>query len=248
MHRRIIMSHNWVTEIKKKLSRSKIGQQLAFHQDMMWKLHFAYLFLHWHRSRHHVFVPIRNLYGDLLEAICKGKILQVQHASLSANVTYRALRWAQDRICSCLTAASHNLAQYDDLLVEKSNAARAIFRGQSQETPQALQMISVQVPLQHHPFVVEQRPEPSIRMCQTSHLFHGSRRLHLPIPVGSIDQASSASAETSLWAAVPFWWLCPSPSRVRHLRSACPAVSLHHAHLLHPPHSQNLQDHSDCHQ
>jgi len=33
MHRWIIMSHNLVTEIKEKLTRSKIGKQLAFHHD-----------------------------------------------------------------------------------------------------------------------------------------------------------------------------------------------------------------------
>jgi hypothetical protein len=38
MHRQIIMSHNLVTEIKKKLTRSKIGQQLAFRRDQMSKI------------------------------------------------------------------------------------------------------------------------------------------------------------------------------------------------------------------
>jgi len=33
MHRQIIMSHNLVTEIKKKLTRSEIVKQLAFHCD-----------------------------------------------------------------------------------------------------------------------------------------------------------------------------------------------------------------------
>jgi len=34
MHSRIIMSHNLVTEIKPKLTRSKMGKQLAFHRDL----------------------------------------------------------------------------------------------------------------------------------------------------------------------------------------------------------------------
>jgi len=106
-------------------------------------------------------------------------------------------------------------------------------------------MLSVEVPERHHLFAAEQLPELSIRMCRTSYLVHGSCPLHPPIPVESVRRASSASAETSPCAAVPFWWLCPSPSRVRHLGSACPAQSLHHPHLPHPPHRWNLQDHSD---
>ena len=38
MHRRIMMSHNLVTEIKKKVTHSKIGKQIAFHQDMKSKM------------------------------------------------------------------------------------------------------------------------------------------------------------------------------------------------------------------
>jgi len=38
IHWRIIMSHNLVTEIKKKLTSSKIGKQLAFHRDQRSKI------------------------------------------------------------------------------------------------------------------------------------------------------------------------------------------------------------------
>jgi hypothetical protein len=38
MHRRIIVSHNLVTEIKKELTHSKIGKQIAFHIDMRSKI------------------------------------------------------------------------------------------------------------------------------------------------------------------------------------------------------------------
>jgi len=38
IHRRIIMSHNLVTQIKKKLTHSKISKQLAFHHDQMSKI------------------------------------------------------------------------------------------------------------------------------------------------------------------------------------------------------------------
>ena len=38
IHRWIIMSHNWVTEINKKLTGSTISTQIAFHQDMTSKI------------------------------------------------------------------------------------------------------------------------------------------------------------------------------------------------------------------
>jgi len=41
MHRQIIMSHNLVTEIMPKLTRSKIGIQLAFHRDQTSKSTFC---------------------------------------------------------------------------------------------------------------------------------------------------------------------------------------------------------------
>jgi len=87
-------------------------------------------------------------------------------------------------------------------------------------------MMSVQVGLYHHSFAVQRLPEPWNWMCHISHCFHGSSQLCPPILVVSIGQASSASAGTSPFAAVPFWRLCPSPSRVGHLRSTCPAVRL----------------------
>jgi len=107
-------------------------------------------------------------------------------------------------------------------------------------------MLAVRVPQCHHQFVVEQWPEPSIRMCRTSYQFHQSIWMHPSIPVVSIRQASGASAETPRCTAVLFRWLCPSPSRIDHLRSACPALALNHRNLAHPPHGRNLHDHSDC--
>jgi len=38
MHRQIIMTHNFVTEIKKKLTGSEIGKQLAFQPDRTSKI------------------------------------------------------------------------------------------------------------------------------------------------------------------------------------------------------------------
>jgi len=59
-----------------------------------------------------------------------GEILLAQQASLSAMVTYRALQWAHDWICSCTTAVLPNLAEYHYFLVEKPPVAFAIFHGQ----------------------------------------------------------------------------------------------------------------------
>jgi len=80
-------------------------------------------------------------------------------------------------------------------------------------------MLLVQVPQQHHPFAVEWLPEPSIGCAILP--------ISLTEVVGCflrsqlIRQASSASVETSPCAAVLYWWLCPLPSRVRHLALLC---------------------------
>jgi len=65
-------------------------------------------------------------------------------------------------------------------------------------------MMSVDAAERRHLFAAEPLPEPSIRMCRTSYLIHGSGQLDPPIPVESIRRTSSASAETSPCAAVPF--------------------------------------------
>jgi len=64
MHRGIIMSHNLVTELKQKQTRSKIGKQIAFTAIRRQKLQFAPLFCCRRRSRHHLVVRIRYLYGN----------------------------------------------------------------------------------------------------------------------------------------------------------------------------------------
>jgi len=61
------------------------------------------------------------------------------------------------------------------------------------------------VPERHHMFAAKRLLEPSIRMCRASYLIHRSSLLHPPIPVESIRQGSSASAETSPCTAVLFW-------------------------------------------
>jgi len=55
--------------------------------------------------------------------------------------------------------------------------------------------------------VVQWLPELSIEMHRTSYLFHGSNRLHPPLPVELICQVLAASGEATPWTAEPFWIL-----------------------------------------
>jgi len=68
----------------------------------------------------------------------------------------------------------------------------------------------------------------------------------LPILAVSLAQDLAASAGISRCAAVQFGILCPPPSWVCHLRSACPDLKLHQPHYPHPPHRLNMRDHTDC--
>jgi hypothetical protein len=84
------------------------------------------------------------------------------HGSKLTSPTGLALRMSdksgsvrgQDRVYSCSTAASQNVASCDYFLVEKALEAFVIFRGQCQDAPLAFKMFSVQAPLYHHLFVV----------------------------------------------------------------------------------------------
>jgi len=67
----------------------------------------------------------------------------------------RALRLAHDSISSYATVTSQNPAYYDSMLVEMSLAALVIFWVQCQDTPEALQLLSVQVSLELHLMAVE---------------------------------------------------------------------------------------------
>jgi hypothetical protein len=62
----------------------------------------------------------------------------------------------------------------------------------------------------------------------------------------SIRQASSASANTSSYAAGLFWWLSPSACWVHPLRTADPALYLHHPYFTGPPNHRQWQGHWDC--
>jgi len=158
----------------------------------------------------------------------------------------RAMRQAQDGLYLCPIVACQNLSYYVYFLVKKSLGAFAIFWGQYRNTSYAHQMLLVMVQLHHYPFAVKQLPEPLIRMCRTSYLMQRSGWLRPRLPVVSICPASSPSAQTSPFAVVLLWRLCPSPSLVHHLGSACPALSVHHPHLAHLPNHPNLQDGSYC--
>jgi hypothetical protein len=65
-------------------------------------------------------------------------------------------------------------------------------------------MFLAEVAERHQSFPAEQLPEPSIRMCHTSHLIHRSSQLHSPIWVESVDRALSTSAEICPFAGGPF--------------------------------------------
>jgi len=143
---------------------------------------------------------------------------------------------------------SLNPASFDYFPFETSLAAFEIFQGQYQEPAQALQMLSVMVWLLSCLSGASQLPESSIQLSCTSYLSHGSSQLRPPILVASVSQASSAFAESSPCGAVLLRRLCPSPSQVHYLRSACQSLYLphHHPRLPHPPHLRNMQDRSNC--
>ena len=132
-------------------------------------------------------------------------------------MTNRALGRAGKTECVRVSVVSANLASYGYSLVEKSLAAFAIFRGPYQESPEAHYMLSAGMTLYHLLFEVERPMEPSIQSSRTSYPSHAISQLRLPSLVASIRQASSASAENAPCDTVPFWRLCPSPTRVRHL-------------------------------
>jgi len=181
LHRWIITSHNLVTEIKEKLICSTIGTQIAFHRDITSNIQICLFIRLLTQEPSPCLRPNPILIWWLAgEAIWKGHMLHVQQASLSGKVINWALRWAQNRVYSCSTAASQNLASYDWFQVKRSLVAFPIFRGWCQDTPSALQLLPVQVTLYQHPSAVEQLPEPSIWICHTPYLIYRSVGCMLP--------------------------------------------------------------------
>jgi len=131
MHRKIIVSHSLVTEIKKRLTQTKIGTQIAFqwHLTSKWGICVCIApvtkeplsFLHLNRHSVCWFTG---------EVICRSNILQVQRALHSHQAMNQSTRQAEDMVCLHLMVASQNLALYDYILVEKSLAAFSTFLGQ----------------------------------------------------------------------------------------------------------------------
>jgi len=156
------------------------------------------------------------------DATCRGTSLRVQQGLISEWLMNMVLRRVEEMECVCESGVSVNLAWYDYALVEESIAALAILWRPYQESPYPDQLSLVQIGLHHLPFVVEWQPEPWIQLSFTSYLSHRSSRPRLPSLVSSVSQASSASAENAPCDAVSFRRLCPAPSLVHHLRSACP--------------------------
>jgi len=160
-YRRTIMSHNSVTEIKKKLTCSNIGTHLPFHRHMTSKTP-NYLFhppLMQEPSSSLGSNPI-SIWWFAGEARRRGEILQVWDASLSENLTNHSLRRAQDWVYSCLTAVSQDTAYCDCFLAKESMMAFTIFWGQCQDTRWPLQSLLWLVRLHHHPFAIEWLPDP----------------------------------------------------------------------------------------
>jgi len=136
MHRRIIMSHNLVTEFKETLSHNTIGTQIAIHRDMTSKIQICVILPQLTQGLSPRLRPNPiSIWWFAGRAICRGKSVRVHHTSLSATVTNQALRGVLDRVYSCLTVASQTIPSYDWILVKKSIAAFAIFWGQCQDTP-----------------------------------------------------------------------------------------------------------------
>ena len=134
--RQIIMSHNLVIEINKKLTLSKISTQIAFHRDVLSKTTICNIIpLLMQEPSPSLCLNLISMLRLAGQAICRGKSWQVQRAPLAEKVTNRVLRRAEDRVDSFSTGASQNLASCNYILVEKSLVAFAIFRGQCQDTP-----------------------------------------------------------------------------------------------------------------
>ena len=130
MHRQIVMSHNLVTEIKQMLTGSQIATWIAFPRDTL--SHIAIC----------LFTPVatqkpspwvhpnpNSIWSFASDAICRDKSLKVLQALSAGSLTNRALGWAGETQCICMTRVCRNLASYDYYLVYKSLMAFAIVWG-----------------------------------------------------------------------------------------------------------------------
>jgi len=138
MDRRIIMSHNLVTDNKYKLTRSKRGTGIAFQIDTSSRLPICVIIPP--VTQEPSPCPLWNaisIWQWSWDVLCRGWSLWVQHAWIAEFVTNRALGQAGGTECGHVSAVSANLASYGYSLVEKSLVAFAIFRGCCQESPEA---------------------------------------------------------------------------------------------------------------
>jgi len=226
-----------------------VGTQIAFPKDRSSKLT---IWLSIHAATREP-SPYLSLYPISIwyctgDASCKGKSLRVQQMLHPESALNRLPCQAKEPVWMYVTVVSQNPASFEYFLVEMSLPAFPIVLGRSQELKYSLQLLSGMVWQQSCLFGAWRPPECSIRQFHTWYLSHESNWLHPPIPVGSIRQISSADAEHSPCGAVPFYWLCPSPSQVHHHHWTSRALYLlHHLSLLlHPAHHRNLQHRSDC--
>jgi len=243
------MSHNLVTIIQKKLTLSKIATQSGFHRVSLSILSIWLSIPQATQETSQFLLPNLISVSPLAsDAICGGTSLRIRQALIVWSVTNQVMQRAGAMLCVHVTVVSLTRPLFDYFLVEKSLAALAIVRRQSQESAYALHMLSGMVWLQCCMSETWQLQELSDRPSHNSYLSHRSSRLRPAILVASIHQASSGSAENSPCGAVLFLTFCPSPSQVHHLHWPYEALyHLHHLHrLLYHPHCLNLQDHSDC--
>ena len=245
MHTQIIISHNLVTEIKEMLTCRKICKQIVFHQDRMSKITVGI-------TIHPMMQELSPCLRPNLKTIWSFAAGYMQGWKLTGSTGLGFSNGDETRV---VAGSKRDMLLFDGGLAELNLICQLHFP----EVPCGIcnipwkfsiyskcsPVMSVELAQYHHPFAVEQRQRPSLWMWCTTYLFCGSNGLHPPVPVVSICQASSVSATTSPCGAEPFWWLCPSPSWVRHLRSGFPALSLHHPYLRHAPNCRNIQDHSD---
>jgi len=155
MHRRVIMTHNLVTQIKKMLTGSKIDTQSGFHRDMMSKvkISISVALITQELSPYLCLNPI-CIWWLTGEPKCRGKILWIQQPLDSKWV----INWALQRVLVQLSPVwlwhPRTFAHYDFFLAGKSLAAFEIFCWQCQQTLWRFQMFSVQVLLHNHPVAV----------------------------------------------------------------------------------------------
>ena len=124
------MSHNLVTEIKQKLTCSKVGTEFAFTRERSSKLTLLVSTppVMWEVSPY-LCSYLRAIWLFTREALCRGICLQVQRASHVESVTHRAPRRPKELVRIFITVVSTNPGSFDCFLVRKSLLEFAIVGG-----------------------------------------------------------------------------------------------------------------------